>query len=61
MFRVYNRLGQLVYNNTDPGRGWDGSFGGHKLDPGTFIWVAEATDYNDKKIKRQGTVILVRL
>ena len=37
LFRVYNRLGQLVYNNTDPGRGWDGSFGGHKLDPGTFI------------------------
>lgn len=61
LFRVYNRVGQLVYNSTDLRRGWDGSFGGQKLDPGTFVWVAEGTDYNNKKIKRSGTVILIRL
>lgn len=25
-FKVFNRWGQLVYDNEDPGRGWDGTF-----------------------------------
>ncbi len=25
-FRIYNRYGQLVYNSTDPEKGWDGTW-----------------------------------
>lgn len=62
VFRVYNRLGQLLYSSTDMSKngGWDGTFAGRPQDPGTFVWYAEGTDYRNIKIKKKGTVILVR-
>ncbi len=62
VFRVYNRWGQLLYSSTDMSKngGWDGTFAGRPQDPGTFVWYAEGTDYRNIKIKKKGTVILVR-
>jgi gliding motility-associated-like protein len=60
LFQVYNRFGQMVYSGTDIAKGWDGTFGGRPQDPANFVWVAEATDYTGKKIKRKGNVILIR-
>ena len=59
-FRVYNRWGQLVYSTTQIGAGWDGKFKGVDQPVGTFVWYAEATDYLNKKIKKKGSVILIR-
>ncbi|MBP6432399.1 MAG: PKD domain-containing protein [Ferruginibacter sp.] len=60
LFQVYNRFGQMVYSGTDIAKGWDGTFGGRPQDPANFVWIAEATDYTGKKIKRKGNVILIR-
>jgi gliding motility-associated-like protein len=60
LFQVYNRFGQMIYSGTDITKGWDGTFGGRPQDPSNFVWVAEATDYTGKKIKRKGNVILIR-
>ncbi|MBL0144833.1 MAG: gliding motility-associated C-terminal domain-containing protein [Chitinophagaceae bacterium] len=60
LFQVYNRFGQMVYSGTDITQGWDGTFGGRPQDPANFVWIAEATDYTGKKIKRKGNVILIR-
>ena len=59
-FRVYNRWGQMVYSTSQIGQGWNGKFGGVDQPAGTFVWYAEATNYKDKKIKKKGTVILIR-
>jgi PKD repeat protein len=59
-FRVYNRLGQLVYSTSRMGEGWDGSVDGKQQSTGVYVWVAEATTYTGKDIARKGTVILVR-
>ena len=59
-FSVFNRWGQLLFTTNNIGRGWDGTF---KLTPqnaGTFVWSINATDYQNKKISRKGTVILIR-
>ena len=60
IFRVYNRWGQLLYSNTDPNAGWDGTFGGKPQDSATYVWYAEATDYKGTKIKKKGYVVLIR-
>lgn len=39
-FRVYNRWGQLVFENTnDPEKGWDGTFNGVVQDMGVYNYI----------------------
>lgn len=59
-FRVYNRWGQLVFQTQDYRMGWDGRLQGQSLPTGTFVWIAEATDYTGIKMVRKGTVTLIR-
>jgi gliding motility-associated-like protein len=63
VFRVYNRFGQLLFSSPDvlkSGGGWDGTFRGRGQDPATYVWYAEGTTYQNVKIKRKGTVVLIR-
>ena len=51
VFRVYDRWGELVYEDqdfgvNDLGRGWDGRFRGKDCDPGVYVWYLEVV-YND--------------
>lgn len=60
VFRVYNRWGQLLYSGTGNGSGWDGTFAGKAQETATYVWYAEGVDYLNNKIKRKGSVILIR-
>ena len=60
IFRVYNRWGQMLYSGNGNSAGWDGTFGGKKQEMATYVWYAEGTDYLNNKIKRKGSVILIR-
>jgi gliding motility-associated-like protein len=61
VFRVYNRLGQLLFSDTNiESAGWDGTYKGNSQDPATFVWYAEGTDYRNQKIKKRGYVVLIR-
>jgi gliding motility-associated-like protein len=60
IFRVYNRWGQMIYSGTGNGSGWDGTFGGAKQEMATYVWYAEGVDYLNNKIKRKGSVVLIR-
>lgn len=59
-FRVYNRLGQLVFSTTTQKDGWDGTFRGQPQDAGVFVWMAEGVDYLGKTIFKKGSVMLIR-
>ena len=59
-FNIYNRFGEMIFTTRNLGSGWDGTYKGQKQDPNTFVWVAEAVDYNGNVLKRQGFVILIR-
>ncbi|MDR3653264.1 MAG: gliding motility-associated C-terminal domain-containing protein [Paludibacter sp.] len=39
---VYNRWGRLVYEWTDPTKGWDGNINGKKAIPGPYFYVIKA-------------------
>ena len=59
-FRVYNRLGQLVYSTTRMGQGWDGRVQGKLQESNTYIWMVQGTDYTGRPIFKKGTMILIR-
>ena len=59
-FRVYDRFGQLVFNSANLGGGWDGSFNGHQMPAGIYVWAAGGIDYTGRAVERKGTVLLIR-
>lgn len=60
IFMVYNRWGQMLYSGTGNDAGWDGTFGGRPQETATYVWYAEGVDYLNNKLKRKGSVVLIR-
>jgi gliding motility-associated-like protein len=59
-FKVYNRWGQMVYQTSVPGEGWDGIFKGVRQPMETYSWILECVDNNGKTIRTSGKTILIR-
>jgi gliding motility-associated-like protein len=61
LFRVYNRLGQLLFESKDWTTKWDGSFKGSPQDPGTYVWILNYTNIETgKRFELKGTTVLIR-
>lgn len=61
IFRVYNRLGQLLFETADWTRKWDGRFNGSLQPTGAYIWMLEYTHHDTgKHISLKGTSVLIR-
>jgi gliding motility-associated-like protein len=59
-FKVYNRVGNLVFQTTELGKGWDGYYKGNPQDPGSFVWMAQGETWKGEFITRKGNAVLVR-
>ncbi len=59
-FKVYNRVGNLVFQTTELGKGWDGYYKGNPQDPGNFVWMAQGETWKGEFITRKGNAVLVR-
>ncbi len=59
-FRVFNRWGQLVFETTQSGKGWDGTIAGRLQDNGTYVWMVRGVDFTGKVITKRGTAVLIR-
>jgi len=59
-FRVYNRYGNLLYETTAAGSGWDGTYKNTLQDPGIYVWMVEYTDSSGEKRVKSGNVTLFR-
>ena len=59
-FRVFNRLGELVYETSEIGKGWDGIYKGKKQHTGNYVWSLKATDRLGKLRIMKGNVVLIR-
>ncbi len=59
LFRVFNRVGQLVFETRDWTKRWDGRFKGQPADVGTYVWILTYTNTDTGKfIQQKGTSIL---
>jgi gliding motility-associated-like protein len=60
-FKIYNRMGQLVFISNNLSKKWDGKFLGLPQDTGLFIWMLSYTHHDTgEKIFLKGTTLLIR-
>ena len=60
VFKVYNRWGNLVYDNSDPSKGWDGNFNNKPAPAEVYAYYLEADISGCEIIKEKGNVTLIR-
>jgi gliding motility-associated-like protein len=66
--QVFDRWGEMVYTEENfpptregaPENGWDGTYGGKELTPGTYVYTAEVEFIDGEIIKVFGEVALMR-
>ncbi len=64
-FRVFDRWGELVFEQTDfalndETAGWDGTFRGSLSDPGVYVWLVEVQYLDGAKEVLKGNSTLIR-
>jgi gliding motility-associated-like protein len=59
-FRVYNRLGQLVFETRDRSKKWDGTLNGRVQESGVYVWMLNYMDESGKNSFLKGTTVLIR-
>jgi len=60
VFRIFNRWGELMFETGDYRQGWDGNFKGKPQPMDGYAWTLEADLINGEKVKRAGSVTLIR-
>jgi gliding motility-associated-like protein len=59
-FKVFNRLGQLVFETKDQELGWDGKFKGEPENPGGFVYVLDYVRLDASKGTLKGSVSIIK-
>jgi gliding motility-associated-like protein len=59
-FRIFNRWGQLMYEGSDPSRGWDGNFKGKPQPMDAYAYTLDADLIDGSNVKRSGNITLIR-
>ena len=59
-FRIFNRLGQIVFESRTVLPGWNGTHNGLPLGMQTLVWVYEGTGADNKPYLKKGTAVLIR-
>jgi gliding motility-associated-like protein len=58
--QVFSREGQLIFQTTDPLKGWDGSYKGRSYSTTAFVWQCSYQLENRQPEYQKGTVIIIR-
>lgn len=59
-FMVFDRWGELIFRTTDIYKGWDGTYKGVLMPPGTYVYTCNYRFYGGYKQLLKGSVLLVR-
>lgn len=60
VFRVFNRIGNLVFETTDPTQGWDGNFKDDPCDPGVFVYYISLDCLDGQTYFKKGNITLLK-
>jgi gliding motility-associated-like protein len=59
-FAIFNRFGRKVFSTVSATDGWDGTFRGEPQATGYYIYYLEMKHVSGRKIKRKGSMLLLR-
>jgi gliding motility-associated-like protein len=59
-FKIFNRLGNLIFFSKDFNEGWDGKIKGILQNTQTYLWMAEGINVKGELITNKGVVTLIR-
>jgi len=59
-FMIYSRTGQLLFETTDPDRGWNGYFRGRLCDEGVYVFKIEGVFETGQSFTKMGDITLLR-
>lgn len=59
-FKIYNRLGQLVFQSSDKNIGWDGKFKGKQQPLDVYAYTLDAELFTGEKIRKTGDITLLK-
>ena len=59
-FRIYNRLGELIFETSSTSIGWDGKYKGEKCTPGVYDYYLEGICNNKEIILKKGNITLIK-
>ena len=58
--KIFDRIGEKVFESTDINSGWDGTLHGLMMNDNVFAYTLSVTYCNGETVKEQGTLMLVR-
>lgn len=59
-FKIYNRMGEKLFESNDFNKGWDGRYKGKAQPIETYVYVVEGLTYSGKTISKKGNINLMR-
>jgi gliding motility-associated-like protein len=59
-FRIWNRLGEIVYSTRKINEGWNGIYKASRQPAGTYVWQIKGRDMNGNPVEMKGMVNLIR-
>jgi gliding motility-associated-like protein len=60
VFRVYNRMGRIVFETRDWTKKWDGRINGMEQPVAVYIWMLDYNDAGGRRVSLKGTTALIR-
>lgn len=58
--KLFDRVGEKVFETTSIQQGWDGSYKGIPMNNGTYIYILDIEYCNGERIKEQGNITLAK-
>ncbi|HNY62710.1 MAG TPA: gliding motility-associated C-terminal domain-containing protein [Bacteroidales bacterium] len=59
-FTVFNRWGEVIFQTTNPSKGWDGTHQNKTVPAGIYSYLLLFQNENGKEFKRSGSIRLIR-
>ncbi len=60
LLQIYSRWGKVIFETSDPQKGWDGTIQNQPADVGTYVYVSSYRSVSGNTVTQKGTVTLIR-